>query len=326
VSTRAVDSFAPHTEVSAAALRAAGISLALRYHYNLTDAEIALLHVQGVDVGLIGEYDTLTWHPILAGPGAGDRHGIDIVAKAVARRFPRGTTALFATSDTGVAPAQYAEAGRYMAPYAARVRAAGYVVGIYGGEGLVDYLLDAGLADEGWGAGATSWNYGHRSERLALRQLPNQAWFGGVLVDLNDRFREAGAWLAADLLLPAAALVVGSPTPPAPPAEQDHLTMSDVSDVSVILDKIDQLGLGMLALQLNAGAPRTSFRLTDSDWTGYIDRGPTGAPVRVHIPDPATLDMLKAVGWVDHVTLELEPGALHAALDVLPLVEFTASP
>lgn len=311
----AVDSYSPHTEQSATALELAGIRLALRYHYNLSDAEREILHRHAVAVGMIGEYDSLTWHPILAGAAAGDRHGLDIVSKAIARGFPRGSV-LWGASDTGVPPSSYAVAALYAAAYAARVRAAGYRVGWYGGEGLVDYLFVIGLADVGgWGTGATSWNYGHRSDRLALRQLLGYSTFGGVQTDTNDRLGDEGAWLPP-----------GDNPPPAPPP--DPTEELSVTDVQVILDKINDLGLGLLALQLNAGAPRTAFQVKGRDSIEYIADGPTGNPIRVHLVDPAEVDALKQVGWLDYKIVELDPGtddapgphaALVKALDAIPL-------
>jgi hypothetical protein len=201
VTGRAVDSFGVHTERSVAELAAGGVSCALRYHYNLTGAEVQRLHAAGISVCLIAEFDTSTWHPPLHSPDSGGQHASRAVAVARSLGFPRGCV-VWLTADTFVGPAAFETAGRYWALARSVLSDAGYRTGAYGGSLLIDWLHDRGLADVTWEAGARSWSSAtgsvadYRPSRTAsLRQLVAQHTFGGVTCDLNDVLADGlGDW------------------------------------------------------------------------------------------------------------------------------------
>lgn len=192
--SQAVDSFGKHTPTSAAALAARGIVGALRYHYNLGRAEIDVLHAANIAVGLIAEFDTATWHPPVASPETGPAHGTKAVQVAQALGFPAGA-AVWLTIDTAPNGA-HQRIRTYFDGAAPIIRAAGYRVGAYGGDRIIDELVDQGRADLAWIAGARSWAEGATSRHACLRQLVAQPSIGGVTVDLNDVLRpDCGWWM-----------------------------------------------------------------------------------------------------------------------------------
>jgi hypothetical protein len=193
---QAVDSMTAHTDRSAAALAAQGVRCALRYHYNLTRAEVDRLHRAGVGVCIIGEFD---YHvngrqvsPPLETPQFGGDHANRVVEVARHLGAPAGAV-LILTADIMVRPDQFDTVARYWRLAAPIIRGAGYLVGAYGGSLLIDHLHALGLADWTWEAAARSWSSptGRPSDyrpstTAALRQLVAQSTIGGVTVDLND--------------------------------------------------------------------------------------------------------------------------------------------
>lgn len=193
---QAVDSMSPHTERSAAALAAAGIRCALRYHYNLTRAEVDVLHRAGIGVCIIGEFD---YHqggrqvsPLLEAPDSGGAHGTRVVDVARSLGAPNGAV-LVLTADVMVRPDQFEIVARYLRGAGPVIRGAGYRVGLYGGSLLIDWAHERGLVDWTWEAAARSWSSPtgrsadyRPSQSASLRQLVAQPTIGGVTVDLND--------------------------------------------------------------------------------------------------------------------------------------------
>jgi hypothetical protein len=193
---QAVDSMTPHSDRSAAALAAEGVRCALRYHYNLTRAEVDRLHRNGVGVCIIGEFDYYQGgrqvSPPLMTPEAGGAHGQRLVDVARSLGTPTGAV-LILTADVMVYPERFETVGRYLRLAGEVIRGAGYRVGLYGGSLLIDWAHDHGLVDWTWEAAARSWSSptGRSadympSQSAALRQLVAQPTFGGVQVDLND--------------------------------------------------------------------------------------------------------------------------------------------
>jgi hypothetical protein len=193
---QAVDSMTPHTDRSAAALAAAGIRCALRYHYNISRPEVDRLHRAGIGVCIIGEFD---YHaggrqvsPLLEQPDAGAAHGQRVVDVARSLGAPGGAV-LILTADVMVYPSQFDTVARYLRGAGPVIRGAGYRVGLYGGSLLIDWAHEHGLVDWTWEAAARSWSSPtgrsadyRPSQSAALRQLVAQPTIGGVTCDLND--------------------------------------------------------------------------------------------------------------------------------------------
>lgn len=197
-----VDSGGRHNPTSAAALAAAGVRCARRYHYNATRAEVDMLHANGVGFCLVAEFDTLTWHPPLHSPETGTEHASQAVGIARKLGLPEGALITF-TADTFIGPGDFDKAYRYWALVAPIVRDAGYLVDAYGGSLLIDELHTRGLADTTWEAAARSWStpdgviaHYRPSETAQLRQLVRQAFYGGVQCDLNEMLKDpVGEWM-----------------------------------------------------------------------------------------------------------------------------------
>lgn len=292
--TQATDSAGAFNEAGARALGDVGIECALRYHYNLTRPEIDRLHAAGVGVGFIGEYDTLTWHPILAGYATARAQAADTVAKMQHLGFPQGCIA-WATSDTGVAPSSYQAVEPYMQGWSEVVRAAGYRSGLYGGEGLIDWMLDRDLCDAGWAAGATSWNFGHRSDRVVLRQHVGYRSFGGTQCDMNDVLGDCGHWPA-----PGQA-TTGTP-------EGDWLDMATKEEVETIVKKaMVEAAWGDVLLAGKVARPYTYYKVMGDDQLWYLTEDPAGNPRRVKIKNPAIAEAQKRVARANTDAVELDP-------------------
>lgn len=181
--TRAVDSLGTPDP---AKLAAAGMVGSLRYLRNLGRAEVDALHAAGLWVGLIDEYAADDIH--VAWNGARNAQRSSTQAEALGA--PEGTC-IFLTADTNSNPA---EAESFWLTASPVLKGAGFRRGFYGGEDSIDHCLDLDLIDVGWGVGASSWSHGHRSSRIALRQLVAQATYG-VACDLNDVFLTGwGEW------------------------------------------------------------------------------------------------------------------------------------
>lgn len=292
----ATDSAYGFNTQGAAALHDAGIHCALRYHYNLTTAERELLHAHGIGVGFIAEYDTITFHPVLAGYHAGDAHGIDTVAKMAGFGFPGGCAG-YATADTAIPPQRYPDTEPYVRAFSQRLRAAGYLVGLYGGQGLLDHLYSLGLIDLRWASAARSWDYGHSSGGLVLHQQLGTHYYGGTATDHNTVLGGCGHWPAG-----------GEPY-------EGELGMDDVQ---VLSDKIDALGLGLLALAMRTRQPHTAYHIEGDDAISYLSER-DGLPIRVHMQSPVVVDSLRALQYLAPNTVELT----HA--DHQPLIDYAYS-
>jgi len=175
-----------------AAIAKAGYAGALCYLYNVTPAEIAAHHAAGLCVGLIAEYDTSTYHPVLAGAPAGKVNGADALGKTRALGAPaKSGIALWCTADTDVAPSQFSTVGAYLDAFSGQTP--GYATGIYGGADLVDWCIVNGHASHGWVAAAASWSHGHVSAHACLEQLVGGQKLPGTDVD-NILQDDWGQW------------------------------------------------------------------------------------------------------------------------------------
>lgn len=210
------------------AIHTAGYAGIGHYLRNTPKPIVDELHANGVDVWLIDEH---TAAESLTGPTqwAGRAHAA--VADLQSIGAPAGV-APYATADTNIRPDQFhiVEAG--WQAYGPILQAAGYRRGYYAGEDLIDHLLDLGLIDFGWGVGAISWNHGHWSDRVALRQLPQQTTVGGTTCDLNRIFvSDYGQW---------SAIPIPIPTPTPEPSEEDMYPLVIIDTHDAVWD-IDSL-------------------------------------------------------------------------------------
>lgn len=307
----ATDSFGKWNDhASVQALVDDGVRCAGRYQYNLSTDEVGLLHSYSRGVTFIGEYDTITWHPILAGYEQGRNHAIDSVFKARRWGWPEGCT-LWATADTAVPPDQYARAGLYVQGWTDYVRGAGFNSGLYGGEGLIEWLFTRNLIDKGWGSAARSWNYGvwidpNRESRFVMRQRIGYVTYGDVVCDLNDVYGDCGDY--------------------GPNDNQEGSGDMSADDVKAISDKIDALGLGVLALSIRS-EQRVGVTVKGRPELFYMGENENGLPIRVHVPDPDMFNALQNTGYLKSGTLLTLDGDDAAqkpivdALDRLPMVE-----
>ncbi len=230
--TQAVDSAGIHTQTSAQALAEAGVACALRYHYNATRAEVDRLHAAGVGFALIGEFDTKTWHPPIHNPEVGPEHGATCVAVATKLGLPAGCV-IWLTQDTDFAPGQYDRAAGYWAGAAPVIRAAGFRVGAYGEATFIDLLIDRGLADLAWQAGADAWAGFQNSKHACLRQLPKQDTFGKVQCDLNNVLAaDCGVWTPGGAQVPRLDVPTPIPAPLTPHPSEDDPAMIFMRETS----------------------------------------------------------------------------------------------
>lgn len=195
-----------------------------RYLRNVTRAEIDAHHRAGRSVRLIDEYAP---NDPQSGAGAGAHDAERAVRQARAVGAPAGC-ALTLTDDTD---AHLSNAWQpvydYLAAAAPIIHGAGFLLEFYAGEDLLDACLDRHLIDLAWGVGATSWDHGYRSSRLARRQLPRQASYG-CTVDINELYSRAGCWMPDGSSFPMHGSTDGttnspSTTPTERPEEDDDM-------------------------------------------------------------------------------------------------------
>lgn len=177
----------------------------LGYTRNVTGAHVAQAHAAGIGFGLIFEYAP---DDPVRGWNWGDFDARKAVAQLATLGAPAGVLVWF-TCDRDTPPNLWPIVADYCRAAAPIMHAAGYRAGMYCGEDLADWLLDRGLVDGTWGTGATSWNHGHRSDRLMLRQHAGPARVGNVAVDVNSVLQaDHGQWASSPATQP-------NPTPPA---------------------------------------------------------------------------------------------------------------
>jgi hypothetical protein len=186
---------------SGAALRAAGVKLAMRYvaprHPGgtrrdkcLAPAERDDLLAHGVDIGIVFEDRE---GDALLGAERGTVNGRIAAAEAAAEGAPKGMT-LYGAVDTDTT---FTRVAPYLRAYNAAVAKGGYVGDVYGGYNVLAPAVEARVARHPWQTQA--WLYGHPIlPQAALFQHARTITVGGVDCDVNDILKPGyGGWKAA---------------------------------------------------------------------------------------------------------------------------------
>lgn len=156
----------------------------------LTLPEAEAIRASGMDILCIFELDAAR-----AGRGeaVGAQDGDLALACARALGIPAGTTLYFAV-DYYPTAAEMPQIEAYLRAAGARI--APYTLGVYGCYDVVEYLAARDVCRHYWQC--VAWSGGKISEKADLYQATGNVEVAGVLVDQNERYREAGLWKSAD--------------------------------------------------------------------------------------------------------------------------------
>lgn len=156
----------------------------------LTLPEAEAIRASGMDILCIFELDA-------ARAGRGEAVGAQDgdLAQSCARALgiPAGTTLYFAV-DYYPAAAEMPQIEAYLRAAGARI--APYTLGVYGCYDVVEYLSARDVCRHYWQC--VAWSGGKISANADLYQATGNVNVAGVLVDQNERYREAGLWKSAD--------------------------------------------------------------------------------------------------------------------------------
>lgn len=195
---RGIDCASRLTREKASALYSLGYRFAGRYVVPtvgstawkaLTSPEAEAIRASGMDILCIFELDAAR-----AGRGeaVGAQDGALALACARALGTPAGTTLYFAV-DYYPAAAEMPQIEAYLRAAGARI--APYTLGVYGCYDVVEYLAARNVCRHYWQC--VAWSGGKISEKADLYQATGNVEVAGVLVDQNERYREAGLWKSA---------------------------------------------------------------------------------------------------------------------------------
>ena len=196
---RGIDCASRLTREKASALYSLGYRFAGRYVVPtagstawkaLTSPEAEAIRASGMDILCIFELDAAR-----AGRGeaVGAQDGDLALACARALGIPAGTTLYFAV-DYYPAAAEMPQIEAYLRAAGARI--APYTLGVYGCYDVVEYLAARDVCRHYWQC--VAWSGGKISANADLYQATGNVNVAGVLVDQNERYREAGLWKSAD--------------------------------------------------------------------------------------------------------------------------------
>ncbi len=196
---RGIDCASRLTREKASALYSLGYRFAGRYVVPisgstawkaLTLPEAEAIRASGMDILCIFELDAAR-----AGRGeaVGAQDGDLALACARALGIPAGTTLYFAV-DYYPAAAEMPQIEAYLRAAGARI--APYTLGVYGCYDVVEYLAARHVCRHYWQC--VAWSGGKKSTNADLYQATGNVNVAGVLVDQNERYREAGLWKSAD--------------------------------------------------------------------------------------------------------------------------------
>jgi len=196
---RGIDCASRLTREKASALYSLGYRFAGRYVVPtvgstawkaLTLPEAEAIRASGMDILCIFELDAAR-----AGRGeaVGTQDGDLALACARALGIPAGTTLYFAV-DYYPAAAEMPQIEAYLRAAGARI--APYTLGVYGCYDVVEYLAARDVCRHYWQC--VAWSGGKISAKADLYQATGNVNVAGVLVDQNERYREAGLWKSAD--------------------------------------------------------------------------------------------------------------------------------
>lgn len=200
--------YAYHHALNLDALRAAGVTFAMRYlshdaAKNLSAGEAQLLGDGGIDIGVVWESSA---RRALAGHDAGVADATTAASQATACGMPAGRPIYFAV-DFDAADADKPKLADYLRG-AAQVLGLD-AVGVYGGYWVVKYCFDESVAAFGWQTYA--WSGGHRDSRAQIYQHLNGVSIGGLACDRDTALAaDFGQWRPH------------SPAPPTFPYPADH--------------------------------------------------------------------------------------------------------
>lgn len=196
---RGIDCASRLTREKASALYSLGYRFAGRYVVPtsgstawkaLTLPEAEAIRASGMDILCIFELDA-------ARAGRGEAVGAQDgdLAQSCARALgiPAGTTLYFAV-DYYPAAAEMPQIEAYLRAAGARI--APYTLGVYGCYDVVEYLSARHVCRHYWQC--VAWSGGKISAKADLYQATGNVNVAGVLVDQNERYREAGLWKSAD--------------------------------------------------------------------------------------------------------------------------------
>lgn len=196
---RGIDCASRLTREKASALYSLGYRFAGRYVVPtvgstawkaLTLPEAEAIRASGMDILCIFELDAAR-----AGRGeaVGAQDGDLALSCARALGIPAGTTLYFAV-DYYPAAAEMPQIEAYLRAAGARI--APYTLGVYGCYDVVEYLSARHVCRHYWQC--VGWSGGKISANADLYQATGNVNVAGVLVDQNERYREAGLWKSAD--------------------------------------------------------------------------------------------------------------------------------
>jgi len=158
---------------------------------NLTRPQVDAIHAQGMDVGLVYEYNPKS---ALGGYTQGAVDGGIAVAHARSIGAPAGMT-LYAAVDWDVTAAQLSTVHAYARGFSDQMHANGYQAGIYGGYAVCWYLSQSVWLGRLWQTYA--WSGGKWAPNLSVRQVRNGVHVSGVAVDDDETdVTDWGQWSA----------------------------------------------------------------------------------------------------------------------------------
>lgn len=164
--------------------------------------EARQLHGAGISICLVAEGGGGN---VLRGYAQGLADGRLADAQATARGFPKDRP-IYMAADTDIPDSAWPAVEAYARGFRDGSRRP--TQGIYGGAGLIQHLLDVGLAQFGWLAAATEWDHGHMAPGACLRQTTRQT-VAGVDDDVIMK-PDVGQWPAPNTDAPEEPMDKGS--------------------------------------------------------------------------------------------------------------------
>ncbi len=185
------------------AIAAAGKSFVIRYlspnthnfpNKRLTPIEVTEAATAGLWLGSVWE---AMGSAAEMNAATGDAHGKAAVATAQRVKQPKGSGLYFAV-DYDAPTSDHAGIAGYFTRVRPSVIPAGFLVGAYGSEDVIDMLLELGLIHFGWKAGSSGWSGANRPTKAAIIQTSaGNNTVGGLSCDLDEidgSLSAAGLW------------------------------------------------------------------------------------------------------------------------------------
>lgn len=189
-----------------AALAADGAVCAIRYicggrapAKELHPGEVDALHAAGIGVIAVWEWAA---NDALRGYGVGKQYGEEAVTQLRALGYPLGQVPVFwcADSSTSNVRANFQDVEDYAVGWRDAFSERDIdpaTLGCYGGQQLIQYLMQRGKITYGWRAGAASWSqFAPISDDMHIVQRVGSPFVGGITIDVNHILRPVPAWIA----------------------------------------------------------------------------------------------------------------------------------